>query len=57
MAADFPKVCSCLLHSNGKLVDIKGKVQEVAKKDTCDPCMFVTVSGCRLYFGSLVGDP
>ena len=28
---------------NGKLVD-KGKVQEVAKKDTCDPCMFVTVA-------------
>lgn len=50
----FAHVCSI---QNGKLVDIEGKVQEVAKKDTCDPCMFVTVSGCRLYLGSLVGDP
>ena len=36
-------VCSI---QNGTLVDTEGKVQEVAKKDTCDPYMFVTLSGC-----------
>ena len=50
----FAHVCSIRMAS---WLTLKAKFKKLQRKTLVTLACFVTVSGCRLYFGSLVGDP